>query len=38
MNTPITVTYVNAQGVTITMYLYQNTNALYGTYKPEIAS
>ena len=38
MNAPITVTYVNAQGVTIPMYLYQSTNALYGTYKPEIAS
>jgi hypothetical protein len=37
-NAPITVTYVNAQGTTVTMYLYQSTNPLYGTYQPKVTS
>jgi hypothetical protein len=36
-NAPITVSFVNAQGVPITMYLYES-NALYGNYAPEIVS
>lgn len=37
-NAPITVSFVNAKGVTVTMYLYQSTNPLYGTYEPKVAS
>jgi hypothetical protein len=37
-NTPTTVTFVNEFGVTITMYLYQSTNVLTGTFQPRIAS
>jgi hypothetical protein len=37
-NSPITVTFVNEHGVTLTMYLYQSTNSLYGTYTPKVAS
>jgi hypothetical protein len=37
-NAPITVTFVNSQGVTITMYLYQSTNSLYGIYTPKVVS
>ena len=37
-NPPITVTFVNEFGVTVTMYLYQSTNPLYGTYTPKVAS
>lgn len=37
-NAPITVTFVNAHGVTVTMYLYQSTNSLSGTFAPKVAS
>jgi hypothetical protein len=37
-NAPLTVTFLNANGVTLTMYLYQSTNSLYGTYTPKVAS
>lgn len=37
-NAPTTVTFVNAHGVTITMYLYQSTNPLTGTFQPKVAS
>jgi hypothetical protein len=38
VNAPVTVSFVNAKGVTVTMYLYRTTNALYGTYVPKIVS
>ena len=37
-NTPTTITFVNQYGVTVTMYLYQSTNLLYGTFTPKVAS
>lgn len=37
-NAPITVSFVNAHGVTVTMYLYQSTNALSGSFAPKVAS
>lgn len=37
-NAPIMVTFVNSQGVTVTMYLYQSTNPLTGTFSPRVAS
>jgi len=37
-NAPLTVSFVNANGVSVTMYLYQTTNSLYGTYTPKVAS
>ena len=37
-NAPTTVTFTNVNGVAITMYLYQTTNALYGNYSPKVAS
>ena len=37
-NAPTTVTFVNVNGVTVTMYLYQTTNLLFGMYSPRIAS
>jgi hypothetical protein len=37
-NAPLTVSFLNANGVTVTMYLYQTTNSLYGTYTPKVAS
>jgi hypothetical protein len=37
-NSPITVSFVNVNGVTVTMYLYQSTNSLTGTFTPKIAS
>lgn len=37
-NSPITVTFINQWGVTTTMYLYQSTNSLTGTFAPRIAS
>jgi len=38
MNAPITVSFVNAHGVTVVMYLYQSTNTLYGSFAPRVAS
>jgi hypothetical protein len=37
-NSPTTVTFVNANGVSLTLYLYQTTNPLTGTFQPKIAS
>ena len=37
-NAPTTVTFVNQYGATVTMYLYQSTNALTGTFEPKIGS
>ena len=37
-NAPLTVSYVNVQGVTSTYYLYATTNSLYGAYTPKVAS
>jgi len=37
-NAPITVSFVNAHGATITMYLYASTNTLTGTFSPKITS
>jgi len=37
-NAPLTVSFVNANGVTITMYLYASTNSLTGTFTPKIVS
>jgi hypothetical protein len=37
-NPPTTVTFTNEFGVVVTMYLYQSTNPLYGTYTPKVAS
>lgn len=37
-NAPITVGFVNVNGVTVPLYLYQSTNALYGTYTPKVSS
>lgn len=37
-NAPITVTFVNVNGVSMTLYLYQSTNPLAGTFSPKIAS
>jgi hypothetical protein len=38
MNAPLTVTFTNQYGVVLTMYLYQSTNALTGTFEPKVAS
>lgn len=37
-NAPITVTFVNQYGTTVTMYLYVSTNTLTGTFTPKVAS
>jgi hypothetical protein len=37
-NAPITVGFVNVNAVTVPLYLYQSTNALYGTYTPKVSS
>lgn len=37
-NTPTTVTFTNVNGVVVTMYLYQSTNVLYGTFTPKVVS
>jgi|SRR5580658_389617 hypothetical protein len=37
-NAPLTVSFVNSQGVTVTMYLYASTNPLFGSFAPRIAS
>jgi hypothetical protein len=37
-NAPLTVSFVNANGASVTMYLYQSTNALYGNYTIVVAS
>ena len=37
-NAPLTVTFTNVNGVSVTMYLYQSTNVLTGTFAPKVAS
>lgn len=37
-NTPTAVSFVNANGVTVSMFLYQSTNPLTGTFTPKVAS
>jgi hypothetical protein len=37
-NAPIAVSFVNANGVTVSMFLYQSTNPLFGTYNIRVAS
>ncbi len=37
-NAPLTVSFVNSNGASVTMYLYQSTNALYGNYTIVVAS
>jgi hypothetical protein len=37
-NAPLTVTFTNVNGVTLTMYLYQTTNSLYANFAPKVAS
>lgn len=36
--TPVAVSFVNVHGVTVTMYLYQSTNPLYGTFNLRMTS
>ena len=37
-NAPIAVTFTNQYGVVVTMWLYQSTNPLFGTFTPKVAS
>jgi|SRR6185437_9496177 len=37
-NTPTSVTFVNQFGVSLSMFLYQSTNSLTGTFQPKVAS
>lgn len=37
-NSPTAVTFVNQNGVSLSMFLYQSTNVLTGTFQPKIAS
>lgn len=37
-NAPIAVTFVNQFGVSLSMFLYQSTNPLTGTFQPRVAS
>jgi hypothetical protein len=37
-NAPTAVSFVNQYGTAVTMYLYQSTNSLTGTFQPKIAS
>jgi hypothetical protein len=38
MNAPIAVGFVNVNGTTVPLYLYQSTNPLYGSYAPKATS
>lgn len=38
MNAPIPVSFVNARGVTVSMFLYQSTSPLFGSYAPKVVS
>lgn len=38
IDAPITVHFVNVNGVTVTMYLYRSTNSLSGSYQPKVVS
>lgn len=38
MNAPIAVTFANANGVSVSMSLYQSVNPLSGTFSPKVAS
>lgn len=37
-NAPVPVSFVNAQGTTVTMFLYASTNPLFGSYAPKVTS
>jgi hypothetical protein len=37
-NTPIAVTFINANGASVAMFLYQTTNPLTGNFLPKVAS
>lgn len=37
-NSPTAVTFINANGVSVPMFLYQSTNALFGTFNIRVAS
>ena len=37
-NAPLMLTFVNQYGVSLTMYLYQSTNSLTGTFEPKVVS
>jgi hypothetical protein len=37
-NTPTSVSFVNANGATVTMFLYESTNTLSGTYSVQVVS
>lgn len=37
-NAPIPVSFTNAHGTTVTMYEYQSSNPLYGTYAPKVVN
>jgi hypothetical protein len=37
-NAPTTVTFTNVNGVAVTMYLYQSTNVVTGTFAPKVTS
>lgn len=37
-NAPTAVTFVNEFGVTVSMFLYQSTNPLFGSYTPKVAT
>jgi hypothetical protein len=37
-NAPTTVSFTNANGVVVTMYLYQSTNALTGSFQPKVSA
>jgi hypothetical protein len=38
VNTPTPVTFLNAKGVNVAMFLYQSVNALTGAFSPKVAS
>lgn len=38
MNAPISVSFVNQNGVTVSMFLYQSANPLFGSYRPQVQS
>jgi hypothetical protein len=37
-NAPTAVTFVNVNGVSVSMFLYQSTNILVGNFAPKVAS
>jgi len=38
VNSPTHITFINQYGVSVSMYLYQSTNALSGSFSPRVAS